>query len=98
MFLLSPEADMRPGDLQAQVPWRTSFLVCWQEAETASDCPTKGSLANQGRSVLRLWPTGRTRIIAESQGNRVSHSPTVSRLSCRSRCAIRFQNTEPQRN
>jgi hypothetical protein len=30
---------------------------------------TKGSLANKGRSVLRFRRTGRTRIIAKSQGN-----------------------------
>ena len=33
-----------------------------------SDCPTNGSLTNQGHSVLRVWPTDRTRIVAESQG------------------------------
>ncbi len=66
MFLLSPEADMRPGDLQAQVPWTNAFWFADREARQRL---TKGSLANKGRSVLRLRRTGRTRIIAESQGN-----------------------------
>jgi hypothetical protein len=32
MFLLSAEADMRPGDLQAQVPWRNAFWFADREA------------------------------------------------------------------
>jgi len=66
MFLLSPEADMRPGDLQAQVPWKNAFWFADREARQRL---TKGSLANKGLSILRLRRTGRTRIIAESQGN-----------------------------
>ena len=66
MLLLSPEADMRPSDLQAQVPWTNAFWFADREARQRL---TKGSLANKGRSVLRLRRTGRTRTIAESQGD-----------------------------
>jgi hypothetical protein len=66
MFLLSPEADMPSGDLQAQVPWTNAFWFADREARQRL---TKGSLANKGGSVLRLRRTGRTQIIAESQGN-----------------------------
>ena len=66
MFLLSPEADMRPGDLQAQVPWTNAFCFADREARQRL---TKGSLANKGCSELRLGRTGRTLIIAESQRN-----------------------------
>jgi len=66
VFLFSPEADTRPGDLQAQVPWTNAFWFADREARQRL---TKGSLANKGRSVLRLRRTGRTRTIARSQGN-----------------------------
>src|SRR5712671_6378632 len=64
MFLLSPEADMRPGNLQAQVPRKNAF---WFADRDARGRLTKGFLANGGRSVLRLRRTSRTRTIAESQ-------------------------------
>ena len=64
MFLLSPEADMRPSNLQAQVPEKNAF---WFADREAKGCLTRGFLAKGGRSVLRLRRTGRTRIIAESQ-------------------------------
>ena len=69
MFLLSPEADMRPGDLQARVlkfrgQMRFGLLIGRQYIVS-----TRGSPANKGRLVLRLRRTGRTRIIAESQRN-----------------------------
>jgi hypothetical protein len=57
---------MRPGNLQAQVPWTNAL---WFADREARQLLTKGSLANKGRSVLRLRRTDRTRIIAESQGN-----------------------------
>jgi hypothetical protein len=57
---------MRLGNLQAQVPWTNAFWFADREARQRL---TKGSLANKGRSVLRLRRTDRTRIIAESQGN-----------------------------
>jgi len=66
MFLLSQEADMRPGDLQDQAPWTNAFWFAEREARLRL---TKGFLANKGRFVLRLRRTDRTRIIAESQGN-----------------------------
>jgi hypothetical protein len=59
---------MRPGVLQAQVQWRNAFRLANGGGETVSDCPTNGSLTNKGHSGLRLWPTDRTRIVAESQG------------------------------
>ncbi len=43
MFLLSPEADMRPDDLQAQVPWTNAFWFADREARQRL---TKGSLRN----------------------------------------------------
>ena len=76
MFLLSPEADMRPGNLQAQVLEKNAFWFADREARGRL---TKGFLANGGRSVLRLRRTRRTRIIAESKEMEGSHSPTVSR-------------------
>jgi hypothetical protein len=57
---------MRPGDLQAQVPWTNAFWFADAEARKRL---TRGSLSNKSRSVLRPRRTGRTRIIAESQGN-----------------------------
>ena len=66
MFLLSPEADMRTGNLQAQVPRKNAF---WFADRDARRRLTKGFLANGDRSILRLRRTSRTRIIAESQRN-----------------------------
>jgi hypothetical protein len=57
---------MRPGDLQAQVPWTNVF---WFADRQATQRLTKGSLPNKSRSLLRPRRTGRTRIVAESQGN-----------------------------
>ena len=66
MFLLSPEADMRPDNLQAQVQQKNAFWLADREARGRL---TKGFLANWGRSVMRLRRTGRTQVIAESQRN-----------------------------
>jgi hypothetical protein len=66
MFLLSPEADMRSGDLQAQFPWTNAFWFADREVRRRL---TKGISGKQGRSVLRLQRTGGTRIVAESQGS-----------------------------
>jgi hypothetical protein len=64
MFVLSPEADMRSGELQ--VLRKNAF---WFADGEARQRLTKGSLANKGRLVLRRRRTGRTRIIVESQRN-----------------------------
>ena len=66
MFFLSPEADMRPGDLEAQVPWNNAFWFADRGGKTASGGGISG---NKGRPGLRLRRTCRTRIIAELQGN-----------------------------
>jgi hypothetical protein len=65
MFLLSPEADMRPGDLQARFRGNAFWFA---DGEARQRLP-RGFLPNKGRSAQRLVRTGRTRIIAESQGN-----------------------------
>ena len=65
MFLLSPEADMRPGDLQARFRGNAFWFG---DGEARQRLP-RGFLPNKGRSARRLVRTGRTRIIAESQGN-----------------------------
>ena len=63
MFLLSPKADMHPADLQARV-LKFRGQAFWFADREAIYRLTNGSPAN-----LRLRRTGRTRIIAESQGN-----------------------------
>jgi hypothetical protein len=85
MFLLSPEADMHPGDLQAQVPWRNAFWFADREARQ--------------RLTVRLRDLWRTRaipcgdsgpliahgLLRNHKETEVSHSPTViqpPRIAC----------------
>jgi hypothetical protein len=80
MFLLSSEADMRPGDLQAQVPWRNAFCFADREARQ--------------RLTVRFWDLWRTRtvpccdsgplfthgLLRNHKETEVSQSPIVSRF------------------
>ena len=87
MFLLSPEADMRPGDLQAQVPWTNAVWFADREARQRL---TKGFLANKGRSVLRLGALVAHGLLWNHKETEVSHSPTVSQLIQPHCCSCRL--------
>jgi hypothetical protein len=75
MFLLSPEADMRPGDLQAQVFMEKRVLL--------ADNPGRPRLSEGFLGIVRSCRNSGT-LAAQglSQNDRetmVFHSPTVSR-------------------
>jgi hypothetical protein len=75
MFLLSPEADMRPGDLQARFRGNAFWFA---DGEARQRLP-RGFLANKGRSAQRLGALVAHGLLRNRKETEVSHSPTVSR-------------------
>ena len=80
MFLLPPEADMRPGDLQAQVQWRNTFCLLTRRRDIRLTVRLRNLWRTRGIPCWDSGPLIAHGLLRNYKETVVFHSPTVSRV------------------